>query len=172
MVSAQLTSRFWEFREQCLFWFCYVDFTSFREEQVAFCVLFCHWSPGLVSGMAESGSETWTRVCGRCFQLSRSTIVHCKSSVVPGGIDLCVRCHYFVHPGCVQQGGASSTKRKKTVRPSCSVCRGLNATLCCPLCPSADGDLYGAQLCAECSAWLHSADHKMCHVDHIVLLNA
>ena len=114
------------------------------------------------SGMEENVSVTAADVCGRCFQLSRSTIVHCTSSAVPGGIDLCVRCHSFVHPGCIQ---------REASRPSCMLCRGLNATLLCPLCPSADRRFYGARLCVECSAWLHSADHKICHVDHIVLLN-
>ena len=121
------------------------------------------------SAMEENISMTWTRVCGRCFQLSRSKIVHCTSSAVPGGIDLCLRCHSFVHPDCTQR--AITSNKHPTARPSCMLCRGLNATLLCPLCPTDYGGLYGAQLCDDCSAWLHAADHKMCHVDHIVMLN-
>ena len=132
-------------------------------EQLQFLRL-THW---LILSRMENSLVTWTRVCGRCFHFSRSTIVHCTSSAVPGGIDLCVRCHSFVHPGCIQHASASH----QTARPSCMLCTGQNATLSCPLCPSADGGSYGAQLCADCSAWLHAAEHKMCHVDHIVLLN-
>jgi len=131
----------------------------------------------LFSGMEESGVSVVraARVCGRCFQPSRSTVVRCTSSAVPGGIDLCRRCHSFVHPGCGAPLAAVADRAAAAAaaaRLPCVLCRGLDATLLCPLCPSDDrGRLFGALLCADCSAWLHAADHKMCHVDHIVMLS-
>lgn len=82
----------------------------------------------------------------------------------------------------------SSTPAMKTVL-WCSICRHAAATVTCPLCPCFSPDYsgpeirsrsigqrstpeqqYGARMCAQCSEWLHSAGHKMCHIDHIVQL--
>jgi len=91
----------------------------------------------LFSGMEESGVSVVraARVCGRCFQPSRSTVVRCTSSAVPGGIDLCRRCHSFVHPGCGATLAAVADRAAAAAaaaRPPCVLCRGLDATLLCP----------------------------------------